>query len=124
MPLSEDEQRILHEIERGFYRDDPHSAQRIERTSLPRYLANNCKLAILGFLIGLVVLVVGFATNWVLGLVGFAVMTASAIALAHNLRRIGRHGWQQLSAGLGTRSVSDRFTDTTDRMRRRFGQRD
>ena len=34
MPLSEDEQRILHEIERRFYEHDPEYAKSIESTTL------------------------------------------------------------------------------------------
>ncbi len=101
MPLSEHEQRILDQIERGFYEDDPRSARRISTTTLPRYLSRNCRLASLGFVVGLLVLVASFATSWVIGLVGFLVMTGSAVALARNLRRYGRHGLQALAAPSG-----------------------
>jgi hypothetical protein len=122
VPLSEDEERILNEIERGFYKTDPASAKRISGTTLPRYLARNCRWAALGFLGGLVILLVSFASSWVLGVVGFVVMTATAIVFVQNLRRMGRHGWQQLTANLGERGLAERYGDTTRRFRRRFGE--
>ena len=124
MPLNENEERILHEIEQRFYAHDPDSARRIGSTTLPRYLARNCKWAALGFFAGLVVLVVGFASSWVVGILGFVVMLVSAIALTHNLRRMGQHGLRQLSDSVKGRNFKDAFEDAADRFRRRFGSDD
>jgi Protein of unknown function (DUF3040) len=121
VPLNENEERILHEIERRFYANDPESARRIDSTTLPRYLARNCKWAALGFLAGLVVLLVGFASSWVLGVFGFVVMLASAIVLTHNLRRMGQHGLQQLNGSMHGRKFSEAWDDAARRFRRRFG---
>jgi hypothetical protein len=121
VPLNENEERILHEIERRFYANDPESARRIDSTTLPRYLARNCKWAALGFLAGLVVLLVGFASSWVVGVFGFVVMLASAIVLTHNLRRMGQHGLQQLSGSMKGRKFNEAIDDATRRFRRRFG---
>jgi len=120
VPLNENEERILHEIERRFYANDPESARRME-TTLPRYLARNCKWAALGFLAGLVVLLVGFASSWVVGVFGFMVMLASAIVLTHNLRRMGQHGLQQLSGSMKGRKFNEAIDDAARRFRRRFG---
>jgi predicted outer membrane lipoprotein len=118
VPLSE---RILNEIERGFYRHDPRSAKRISGTTLPRYLARNCRWALLGFIGGLIILLVSFASSWILGLVGFGVMTAMAIVFVQNMRRMGRHGWQQLTSNLDRRGFAERYGETTKRLRRRLG---
>jgi Protein of unknown function (DUF3040) len=119
--LNENEERILHEIERRFYAHDPDSANRIGSTTLSRYLARNCKWAGLGFVVGLVVLLVGFASSWILGVVGFVVMLACAIVFLQNLRRIGRHGLQQLTQSTGGRSLNQVVEDAAERLRRRFG---
>lgn len=119
VPLSEDEERILNEIEQGFYRRDPESAKRISGTTLPRYLARNCRWSLLGFLGGLVILLASFATSWVLGVFGFVVMTATAIVFVQNVRRMGRHRWQQLTANAGRRGLAERYGETTRRLRRR-----
>lgn len=121
MPLNENEERILHEIEQRFYAHDPESARRIGSTTLPKYLARNCKWAALGFLTGLVVLLVGFASSWVVGVFGFVVMLVSAIVLTHNLRRMGQHGLRQLSASLSGRRFNEAIDDAAKRFRRRFG---
>ena len=49
MPLSEDEQRILQEIEAQFYANDPQLAQQVSETTLYRHAARNIKWAGLGF---------------------------------------------------------------------------
>ena len=49
MPLSEDEQRILDEIERSFYKHDPAFARNVSTATLTRQAGRNCKLAALVF---------------------------------------------------------------------------
>ncbi len=124
MPLSEDENRILNQMEQRLYAEDPASAQRIASTTLPRYLSRNCRRAALGFLAGFVIVVVAFATVWFVGLIGFVVMVAAAVALVHNLRLMGRHGWRQLTEGLQGRSLGDVVGDTGRQLRRRLGRDD
>lgn len=121
MPLSEDEQRILNQIEQRFYTNDPESARRIGETTLPRYLARNCRWAALGFILGLVVLLVSFVSSLILGGVGFVVMVVSAIVLIRNLRKMGRHGLNELHKTVKEHSVNDVLGDTGRRLRRRFG---
>ncbi len=124
MPLSEDEQRILHEIERRFYEHDPEYAKAIESTTLYRSLGRNCKWAALGFLAGLVTLMVSFAGNLVLGAFGFVVMLVSAIFFTQNLRKMGRAGWQQMTEQMRSHSVNDLLGDTRKRLRERFKRDD
>jgi hypothetical protein len=119
MPLSEDEERILHQIERNFYQHDPRSARRIEETTLPRYLRRNVAWGVAGFVIGLGILFAAFASSWVVGVVGFVVMTISAVVVVQNLRRMGAHGLKVITDELGQRSVGDRWGDVTRRWRHR-----
>jgi uncharacterized membrane protein len=121
VPLSEDEQRILREIEQRYYTNDRKSAERIEQTTLPRYLARNCRWAALGFLLGLVVLLVSFASSWILGIIGFLIMVASAVWFTQNLRKMGRHGWQQLNKNVQSYDLSGRLDETRKKLRRRMG---
>jgi hypothetical protein len=124
VPLSEDEQRILHEIERRFYEHDPEYAKSIESTTLYRSLGRNCKWAALGFVAGLVILMVSFASNILLGGFGFAVMLVSAIVFTQNLRKMGRAGWQQMTEQMRSHSVNDVLGDTRRRLRERFKRED
>lgn len=118
MPLSEGEERILHEIEQRFYAHDPDSARRIESTTLTGYLARNCRWAAAGFLAGVVVLLVSFASSWVLGVFGFLLMLGSAIVFVENLRRMGEHGVRQLREAVKARNASG-WGDVSRRLRRR-----
>lgn len=124
MPLNEHEERILHEIEQRFYAHDPESARRIESTTLDAYLSRNCRWAAAGFVVGLVILLAGFASNWVVGVFGFIVMLASAVALIQNLRRIGRRGIEGLRNSIGKRPLPGVIEDASRRLRRRFGRED
>ncbi len=124
MPLNEDEQRILQEIERQFHADDPESAKRIGSTTLPRYLARNCRWSAFVFLIGLIILVVGFASSWIVGIFGFLVMVGAAVVLIQNLHKMGRLGMQQVSKTLGGRNFSGAVDDAAQRFRKRFTKDD
>ncbi len=124
MPLSEDEQRILHEIERRFYEHDPEYAKSIESTTLYRSLGRNCKWAALGFVAGLVILLVSFASSVLLGAFGFGVMLVSAIVFTQNLRKMGRAGWQQMTEQMRSHSINDVLGDTRRRLRERFKRED
>lgn len=120
MPLNEDERRILEEIERGFYADDPDSARRIQSTTLPRYLARNCWWAAAGLLAGLVILVVGFASSPIIGIIGFLVMVASAVVLIQNLRRMSRFGLERVTQSMNNRNLGEAIEDAARRWRERF----
>jgi len=86
MPLSEHEQRILAEIERRLLEEDPKFAQQVG-SSFRAHLARRMKLAIVAFLIGLVVVVVGFTKSPYLGLAGFLMMIGAVLVFVHALRR-------------------------------------
>lgn len=124
MPLNEEEERILAEIERQLHATDPESAKRISSTTLQRYLARNCKLALLGFVVGLVILLAAFASSWILGIFGFLVMVASAVVLIQNLRKMSRLGIEQMTRAAGGRNLNQAVEDFSRRLRRRLGQAD
>ena len=124
MPLNEDEERILAEIERQFHATDPESARRISNTTLQRYLARNCKLALLGFFVGLVILLAAFASSWILGIFGFLVMVGSAVFLIRNLHKMSRLGLEQVTRSIGARNFNQAVEDFSRRLRRRLGRED
>ena len=73
MPLSEEEQRILREIEANLTATDPALVQQVSETTLYRHAARNIRWAILGFIAGLVLLVLTFTQVLLLGVVGYHV---------------------------------------------------
>ncbi len=94
MPLSEHEQRLLEQIERALYADDPKFASTVKSSDPRNYLRRRVWRSLLLFLLGLVVLVLGVVLNKgpaltvVLGVGGFLVMLAAALRGANDLKRL------------------------------------
>jgi hypothetical protein len=124
VPLSEDEQRILHEIEQSFYESDPAFAREVGKTTLYRHAGRNLKWATLGFVCGFVLLLVAFASSLILGFAGFLVMLGSAVVFERNLRKMGRAGWRQVSDTMKTHNLRESMGDAGKRIRRRFKRED
>lgn len=98
MPLSEDEQRILQDIEAQFYATDPELAQQVSSTTVYRYAARGIKWSFLGFLAGFAVLVSYFATSALLGFAGFVAMVGFSVVIERNLRKLGRAGLASMTS--------------------------
>ncbi len=103
MPLSEEEQRILHEIERSFYAGNqaPGSKGTTHETEVRRV-----RLAALGFAGSLVLLLLGFTVNFLLGALAFLAMVGTGAMLVDGLRHLGSERLRS-SAGRLTSMVSD-----------------
>jgi Flp pilus assembly protein TadB len=84
MPLDDKEQRILEEIERQFYEEDPDLARAVKRIEKPSRIG--MKLSILGVIAGLAVVIVYVAVNTWIAVAGFALLVASATSLVNALR--------------------------------------
>jgi hypothetical protein len=120
VPLSEDEQRILQEIEQQFYEHDPHLAREVGSTTLYKHAGRNLKWAALGFVAGFALLIASFASSLVLGFAGFLVMLVCAFVFERNLRKLGRAGWQQMTETMRAGNLREYFGDAGNRLRRRF----
>lgn len=95
MPLSEHEQRVLRQIERQF--DQGRGPLRsLGRPTDARHAVRNVRRSIAGLALGLLALSLSFASSWVIGLIGFVIMLASAMTLVQSLRWLGRERWRQL----------------------------
>jgi Flp pilus assembly protein TadB len=109
MPLDEREQRILEEIERQFYQEDPKLAQTVAKTTLESVNRKWQRLAAVGFVVGLVVMLAFFPVSTFVAAGGFVVMVASAGWLAMNIRR-----------ARGESSSNERLESWLDRVRQRW----
>ena len=120
MPLSEDEQRILQEIEKNFYDSDPAFAGKVGTTTLYRHAGRNLKWATLGFVAGLVILIAGFTESVILGFLGFLIMVGSAFLFDLNAAKMGKAGLQSVSQRTGniTEIMGRRSQKLKDRFRR------
>jgi hypothetical protein len=87
MPLSEHEQRILAEIERRLLEEDPKFAHQVG-SSFRAHLGRRLKLAVAGFILGLVVVISStFLENVAVGVAGFVIMLASVFVFVRTMRR-------------------------------------
>ena len=85
MPLDEREQRILAEIERQFYEEDPQLAKAVRdiTRSRPRL---GPKMAAIGLVAGATLMLLTFTqASWVAA-IGFVVMVISATAMVQAIR--------------------------------------
>jgi hypothetical protein len=124
MPLSEDEQRILSEIEANLTETDPALVQQVSQTTLYRHAARAIKWAVAGFLAGLILLLFTFTNVLVLGIVGFLIMLACLLVIERNVRKLGRAGFENLTSSLRGGSLKGIFGDTGRRWRGRWRRDD
>jgi len=100
MPLSEHEQRMLEQIEKALYAEDPKFAHSVRARDPRVHYRRRVVLAVIGFLLGAGLLVAGVIIKYIpLGVAGFLVMLTCALwALT---------SWRHMS-GLGPRGASGR----------------
>jgi hypothetical protein len=120
VPLSEDEQRILQEIEARLYEESPDLVREVSQTTLYSHAFRNIKWAGLGFLLGVVVLVATLSTSYLLAFGGFLIMLASAFLIEHNARKMGRAGWQEMTRSVRANGVRTFMGNTGRKVRQRF----
>ncbi len=120
MPLSEDEQRILHQIEQQFYDSDPDFARGVSQTTLYRHAFRNIKWASLGLVAGLAFLLATLTVNVIVSFLGFLGMLAAAFIIERNARKLGKAGWQQMTMTMRGGRLRESLGGTGDKMRNRF----
>jgi hypothetical protein len=113
MPLSEHEQRVLQQLEESLKRDDPAFEKKVREANVYREAGRRLRWAAAGFLAGLVVLLVSFTSNVVVGLVGVGIMFACGIVMERNIRRMGRASISDLGLTRRARAASAGATTTT-----------
>jgi hypothetical protein len=91
MPLSDDEQRLLNQIEENLAATDPRLAQ-VADTSLYRHSTRIIAWAAAGVMGGFILMLATFTSNLVLGVVGFLVMLSCLLVIERHARRVGRAG--------------------------------
>lgn len=122
VPLSDDEIRILQEIEKNFYDSDPGFAHEVGAGTLSRSARRAMRWAALAFVLGLVVLIVGFTRSVLLGFFGFAMMVGAGFAFYVNAAKLGRSSLPAVSARTG--NLSDALGRRSQRLRERFRRDD
>jgi hypothetical protein len=82
MPLSEHEQRLLEQMERALYAEDPKFATSLRSTSIARASRGRAALGVLVIFGGIALLVTAMALQATpVGIAGFAVMLIGAVVV-------------------------------------------
>ncbi|MCX2922543.1 DUF3040 domain-containing protein [Streptomyces sp. NEAU-W12] len=103
MPLSEHEQRMLEQMERALYAEDPKFASALEGSGLRTYTRRRVYQAVAGFLVGIALLMAGMVAQQVwLSVVGFLVMLGCAVLAVTGWRKAPKPGEQAADAVAGT----------------------
>jgi protein-S-isoprenylcysteine O-methyltransferase Ste14 len=125
MPLSEHEQRLLDQIERALYAEDPKFASNV-RGARMRSLSHRRRIqGIALFLLGLLLLVAGVVLPFrpigipVISVLGFLVMFAGAVVAIFSRRTAG----DSRRGGSAAQSSAQSRSTLAQRMEQRFRRR-
>ncbi|MPY55025.1 DUF3040 domain-containing protein [Streptomyces acidicola] len=123
MPLSEHEQRMLEQMERALYAEDPKFATALEGSGLRTYTRRRVYQAVAGFLVGIALLMAGMVAQqiWV-SVVGFLVMLGCAVLAVTGWRKAPKPGEQPSGAAGGRRHPRQRRS-MMDRIEQRWQRR-
>jgi len=128
VPLSEHEQRLLDQIERQLYADDPKFASAVRSHDVRSHLTRRVKRFAALLVVGLVALVAGAVIrNVFVGVAGFLVMLAAGIVIARSLQRLSRGETLPRVKEKKKRGGGDGLSfreRAEERFRRRFDDRD
>lgn len=102
MPLSEDEQRILSEIEKHLEESDPRLAREVSETTVYRHALGSMKWSTALVVAGAVIMIGTLRIHFLVAFLGFLVMLVGALGFERNLRLMGRAGMNQVSNAIRT----------------------
>ena len=113
--LSDDEQRILREIEQQLETDE-RFAQAVSPSGLYRHSVRTVRWAILGVGAGLVITVAALQVHFLVSFVGFLTMLLCGLVIERQVRLMGKAGVQDLAQTLRQpRFASARFRSRPER---------
>ncbi len=124
MPLSEDEQRILGEIEANLRASDPDLARQVGSTTVYTDSVRKLKWGIVALVAALVATVLLLMTlGHLAAFAGFVAMVGAALVVESNARRLGKAGINEATQALrGGGGFKDYFNNAgskaKDRLRR------
>lgn len=123
MPLSEHEQRMLEQMERALYAEDPKFASALEGSGLRTYTRRRVYQAVAGFLVGIALLMAGMVAKQVwLSVVGFLVMLGCAVLAVTGWRKAPKPG-EHPAAGPHARRQRGPKRSMMDRIEERWQRR-
>jgi hypothetical protein len=104
VPLSEHEQRLLEQMERALYAEDPKFASVLRGSDLRGRYRRRAYLGVAGVVVGLALLPIGVAGKILpLSVLGFLIMLGSAILAVTSWRKAPAPGDAPAAAAAGSR---------------------
>lgn len=121
MPLSEQEQRLLEEMERSLYHNDADFVATVSsRSSRPNY-----QMVVIGIIIGvvgIVGIVTGVATRLpVIGVIGFVVMFVGVLLALTRSKGLGAASDERSTGGRNHTGFMDRMNERWDKRQEEHG---
>ena len=102
MPLSEHEQRLLDQIERALYQEDPKFASTVRATDLRTHMRRRLRRAALVLALGFALLLTGVVSQqYAIGIAGFVVMVGALLLAMTSWKRLGQPGQPDLRVAGG-----------------------
>ena len=122
MPLSEHEQRQLEQIERALYSEDPKFAHAVRATDPQVHYKRRLIKAILGFVLGVCLLMAGVITKLIpISVGGFLIMLGCCVRGLTSWKRIS--GGEPAAGGGGSSGQRRRKAGFMERMEERWRRR-
>ena len=100
MALSDEEQRLLEQMEAALAAEDPKLVNTLRGTGVRRIHRRRAAIAGVGFFAGLALLIAGMSTHLFLSVVGFVIMVAAAVTAIYS--------WQHVGSGPDAKKTSSR----------------
>ncbi len=124
MPLSEHEQRMLEQMERALYAEDPKFATALEGSGLRTYTRKRVYKAVACYRVGIALLMAAMVAQQIwISVVGFLVMLGCAVLAVTGWRKAPKPGEQQPAAAGGGDSGARRRPRQRRSMMNRIEQR-
>jgi hypothetical protein len=87
--LSDEEQRLLEQMEAALAAEDPKLVNALRGTSTRRVHRRRAALAGVGFFVGLGLLIAGISVTPFLSVLGFVIMVAAAVTAIYSWQHVG-----------------------------------
>ena len=109
MALSDEEQRLLEQMEAALAAEDPKLVNTLRGTGTRRVHRRRAAIAGVGFFAGLALLVLGISTQLFLSVIGFVIMVVAAVTAIYSWQHVGSgrdngRGGDRAKAPQGSRS--------------------
>jgi hypothetical protein len=128
VPLSEEEQRILQEMEQKLREHDRDFVERVSHRSDRLQAGRGLKWSVFAFLGGTALLLATFRFSLALGVCGVLVMVVAALSFAQQVAPPNRDSLESEdrpgARGKPKGAIAEEWSQIRRRMRSRFGHRD